>query len=109
MAVDTLVHNFLHRTGILKRLKAEHPYGVALLPRAGGCADIISCACPPASTPASSIRPSRKPSLALCSMPSGATALATGWMSATAIASTIEASCDQSALSAISHAVIASH
>jgi hypothetical protein len=28
VAVDTLVHNFLHRTGILKRLGAEHPYGV---------------------------------------------------------------------------------
>ena len=27
VAVDTLVHNFLHRTGILRRLGAEHPYG----------------------------------------------------------------------------------
>jgi len=27
IAVDTLVHNFLHRTGILARLKATHPYG----------------------------------------------------------------------------------
>ena len=25
--VDTLVHNFLHRTGILQRLSADHPYG----------------------------------------------------------------------------------
>ena len=41
VAVDTLVHNFLHRTGILKRLKVEHPYGVACY-REGGCADIIS-------------------------------------------------------------------
>src|ERR1035437_9670713 len=27
IAVDTLVHNFLHRTGILHRLGANHPYG----------------------------------------------------------------------------------
>ena len=27
VAVDTLVHNFLHRTGILHRLGADHPYG----------------------------------------------------------------------------------
>jgi hypothetical protein len=40
VAVDTLVHNFLHRTGILQRLSAEHPYGAACY-RAGGCASII--------------------------------------------------------------------
>lgn len=40
IAVDTLVHNFLHRTGILRRCKADHAYGAACyLP--GGCADII--------------------------------------------------------------------
>jgi hypothetical protein len=27
VAVDTLVHNFLHRTGILSRFCADHPYG----------------------------------------------------------------------------------
>jgi len=27
VAVDTLVHNFLHRTGILQRLSVDHPYG----------------------------------------------------------------------------------
>jgi hypothetical protein len=40
IAVDTLVHNFLHRTGILRDCHAEHQYG----PRCyapGGCADII--------------------------------------------------------------------
>ncbi len=40
IAVDTLVHNFLHRTGILSRYAAEHAYG----PRCyapGGCAEII--------------------------------------------------------------------
>jgi hypothetical protein len=40
IAVDTLVHNFLHRTGILARLKAAHPYGLDCY-RPGGCADII--------------------------------------------------------------------
>jgi hypothetical protein len=40
IAVDTLVHNFLHRTGILRDMRADHPYG----PRCyapGGCAEII--------------------------------------------------------------------
>jgi hypothetical protein len=40
IAVDTLVHNFLHRTGILHRLGANHPYGSACY-RPNGCADII--------------------------------------------------------------------
>ena len=40
IAVDTLVHNFLHRTGILRRFAAEHSYGVACY-RPGQCADII--------------------------------------------------------------------
>jgi hypothetical protein len=40
VAVDTLVHNFLHRTGILRRLDADHAYGVACY-RPGGCADLI--------------------------------------------------------------------
>ena len=29
VAIDTLVHNWLHRTGILRRLDAEHAYGPA--------------------------------------------------------------------------------
>jgi len=40
IAIDSLVHNFLHRTGILRQLDAMHAYG----PRCyatGGCADII--------------------------------------------------------------------
>ena len=40
IAVDTLVHNFLHRAGILRDFAAEHPYG----PRCyspQGCAAII--------------------------------------------------------------------
>jgi len=40
VAIDTLVHNFLHRSGILSRLSAEHPYGIACY-QPGGYADII--------------------------------------------------------------------
>ncbi len=40
VAVDTLVHNFLHRTGILQRLSADHIYGPSCY-RPGGCAGII--------------------------------------------------------------------
>jgi hypothetical protein len=39
VAVDTLVHNFLHRTGILGRLGIEHSYGSACYNN--GCADLI--------------------------------------------------------------------
>ena len=41
IAVDTLVHNFLHRTGVLHRFRADHAYGLACY-RPGGCADIIA-------------------------------------------------------------------
>jgi hypothetical protein len=40
IAVDTLVHNFLHRTGILQRFDADHTYGPACY-RPNGCAEII--------------------------------------------------------------------
>jgi hypothetical protein len=40
IAVDTLVHNFLHRTGTLHRLHADHAYGLACY-QPGGCADVI--------------------------------------------------------------------
>jgi hypothetical protein len=40
VAVDTLVHNFLHRTGILSRFCADHPYGDSCY-QPGGCAGII--------------------------------------------------------------------
>jgi hypothetical protein len=40
ISIDTLVHNFMHRTGILRRFDAEHPYGSACY-RPGNCADII--------------------------------------------------------------------
>jgi hypothetical protein len=41
IAVDTLVHNFLHRTGILRHFGSEHSYGPACYQEAG-CADIIA-------------------------------------------------------------------
>ena len=40
IAVDRLVHNFLHRTGVLRRLSAEHAYGPGCY-RADGCVGII--------------------------------------------------------------------
>jgi hypothetical protein len=40
IAIDTLVHNFLHRTGILDDCGARHSYGVGCYAK-GGCADII--------------------------------------------------------------------
>jgi hypothetical protein len=40
IAVDTLVHNFLHRAGILQDCGIPHSYGAACYGR-GGCAEII--------------------------------------------------------------------
>jgi hypothetical protein len=40
IAIDTLVHAFLHRTGILHRLHAVHPYGPGCY-RLNGCTDIL--------------------------------------------------------------------
>jgi len=40
IAIDTLVHNFLHRSGILHDLHADHPYGARCY-APGGCAAII--------------------------------------------------------------------
>lgn len=40
IAVDSLVHNFLHRTGILKAFDAEHAYGSACY-RETGCSAVI--------------------------------------------------------------------
>ena len=39
-AIDRLVHAFMHRTGILRRFKAEHAYGLACY-RPNGCAEIV--------------------------------------------------------------------
>lgn len=43
IAVDTLVHNWLHRSGCLHDLGAEHSYGPACY-ALGGCASIIEAA-----------------------------------------------------------------
>lgn len=40
IAIDTLVHNFLKRTGLTRRLGVEHTYGRACY-SANGCADIL--------------------------------------------------------------------
>ncbi len=40
IAIDTLVHNFLHRSGILARFHSEHVYGIGCY-RDHGCAAII--------------------------------------------------------------------
>ena len=41
VAVDSLLHAYLHRTGVLRRLGAEHPYGPHCY-ASGGCADVIA-------------------------------------------------------------------
>jgi hypothetical protein len=40
IVIDTLVHNWLHRTGILNGLDARHPYGPKCY-APNGCADIL--------------------------------------------------------------------
>jgi hypothetical protein len=40
VAIDSLVHNFLHRSGILQRFAADHLYGSGCY-APGGCADIL--------------------------------------------------------------------
>jgi hypothetical protein len=40
IAVDTLVHNFMHRTGLLADFGRQHAYGLGCY-APGGCADII--------------------------------------------------------------------
>lgn len=40
IAIDTLVHNFLRRTGLTRRLGHEHAYGGACY-SANGCADLV--------------------------------------------------------------------
>jgi len=41
IAIVTLVHNFLHRTGILRRFETEHGYGAACY-RHNGCAEVLA-------------------------------------------------------------------
>jgi hypothetical protein len=44
VAIDTLVHNFLVRTGILMRARANHPYGPQCYGDAG-CATVLKAVC----------------------------------------------------------------
>ncbi len=41
IAIDSLVHAWLHRTGILRRLDVDHAYGPACH-APGGCADVVA-------------------------------------------------------------------
>jgi hypothetical protein len=87
VAVDTLVHNFLHRTGILQRSGANHPYGDRCY-RPGGWLGFSICS-QPTSTPASSIQPSRRRFRGSCRVRSGGIAPRTTSTSAMAIGSTM--------------------
>ena len=87
IAIDTLVHNFLHRTGILHRFGAEHLYGVACY-RPGGCADIVALAAQQIDA-RRLIRRFRPFSRGSCSTRSGATARNQASPCAMAIASMI--------------------
>ena len=87
IAIDTLVHNFLVRTGILARFEADHSYGAACY-QAGGCAD-ISMPWPSGSMPGSSIPGFRSRFRGSSSMRSGGTAPNPASTSATAIGSMI--------------------
>lgn len=40
VVIDSLLHAYLHRTGILRRFDAEHTYGPACY-RPGGCSDLL--------------------------------------------------------------------
>ena len=79
IAIDTLVHNFLHRTGILARFGADHLYGPA-------CYRILPW-WPSESMPGPSIRPSQPCFRGSCSTPSGGTAPSLASTSATATGS----------------------
>jgi hypothetical protein len=87
IAIDTLVHNFLHRTGILNRFDADHAYGIACY-RPGGCASIIETVAEQIDA-RSSTQPSRGRFRGSSSMRSGGIARRTASMSVTAIASMI--------------------
>ena len=85
IAVDTLVHNFLHRTGILSRFKAAHPMAPAVTGQAA--APTLSGRLPVRSTPGSSTVPSRRSSPGSCNSRSGGIAASKASTSATATGS----------------------
>ena len=88
--VDTLVHNYLHRTGVLRSaLAADHAYG----PRcyaANGCASIIQAAATEIDAQRLRAAITRDIFQGLSSTASGGFAPWMVWMSATAIAWMIE-------------------
>ena len=86
VVIDTLVHNFLHRTGILQRFNAVHPYGTACY-HPGGCREILEQIAARIDA-VSSTRRFRRSFLGLSKVPSGDTALRASSISATAIGST---------------------
>ena len=69
IAVDTLVHNFLHRTGILARFNAAHPYGAGCYRQAAAPTSFGRL--PIRSMPGSLTAPSRRSFRGSCSTPSG--------------------------------------
>ena len=93
IAVDSLVHAFLHRTGILRRLGAEHPYGDACY-RPGGCAATVAGLADRESTPAPTTRASRPAFRASFSTRFGCSAPPTAGTPATATGSMIEMAAD---------------
>jgi hypothetical protein len=86
IAIDTLVHNFLHRTGILHRLGAVIHTVLAAISRTA--APISFGRFRPPSMPGSSTAAFRRFSRGSCSMQSGGTAPKPALTFATAIAST---------------------
>ena len=69
IAVDTLIHNLLHRTGTLAHCDAEHAYGPGCYAPQGA---LPSCGRSRARlTPAPLTRAFRRPSPGLCSTPFG--------------------------------------
>jgi hypothetical protein len=88
IAIDTLVHNFLHRTGILHRFGAAHAYGSACYRAAAVLTSFKRW--PNGSMRAPSIRHSRWCFRGSCSTRSGGTARRAASLCATATALTIE-------------------
>ena len=76
IAIDTLVHNFLHRTGILARFEPTTPMARPATRLAA--APTLSRPWPPGSTPGSSIRVSAAVSRGSSSTRSGGTAPSPG-------------------------------
>ena len=82
IAVDTLVHNFLHRTGILGGSARVTLMAPPAMRRSAAPKSLNGS--PPTSMPAASTRPSRPPSPGSCSTQSGPSVRRVGSTSATA-------------------------